>query len=201
MQLKHSIRLACPAGLIDVIKVPVGADSWRAHERRYGFSKLLCTSAHSPTFARGLLVNGEPLALFGGGGISSAVHSHSGLVLGDRLFLAIGQHVVCIRTSPFEFLWALKTDEAMCFAVRYCEPRRALISHGELEISRFTAEGTLLWSASGADVFSEDIDAAPHFVAARDFRGGKYHFDYVDGHELIRSASDCASGKGVATVR
>jgi hypothetical protein len=171
----------CPAGHIELVNEPAYTFGSTDNVRRYGFSKHLDNKC-GPTSVHGVLLNGEPLAVFGDSGGCSGVHAHSAVVLGDLLFFAVGRHVVCLRPAPFEYRWALQTDFATCFGVHYDEAHHALVSHGELEIARFTEEGSLLWSASGADIFTEGFALGPQFIEVRDFEDRNYSFNYADGH-------------------
>jgi hypothetical protein len=70
---------------------------------------------------------------------------------------------------------------ATCFGIHWENGRGALISHGELEISRLSSEGNLLWQASGADVFSEGFRLLPAHIEAVDFKRTVYRLDYATG--------------------
>ena len=138
-----------------------------------------------PTSIHGVWVDGEPMVILSDGGGCSCVHDHSGLVQNDLLFLAVGRHIACISLHPFKFLWALKTDGATCFGVHYDSRHDALISHGELQVARFSSSGVLQWEASGADIFSDGFNLGPAFVEVTDFEQRKYLFNYEDGR-LVR---------------
>ena len=148
--------------------------------RLYSFSKQL-DNKYGSTSIHGILLNGDPIAVFGDAGGCSGIHAHSALLHDGLLFLAVGRHIVCLKPMPFEFLWAVQTDTATCFGVHYSKPNRALISHGELEIARFSESGKLLWSASGKDIFSEGIDLRLEFIEVKDFNLEVYHIDYPNG--------------------
>ena len=175
------MQIDCSGCHIELIDEPAYTFGSTDNVRRYGFSKHLDNES-GPTSVHGVLLNGEPLAVLGDSGGCSGVHAHSAIVLGDLLFFAVGRHVVCLRPTPFEYRWTLKTDFTTCFGVHYNEAHHALVSHGELEITRFKEDGTLLWSTSGADIFTEGFAAGPSFIEVRDFEGRNYRFDYADGH-------------------
>lgn len=177
------MRIDCPAGRIELINEPAYIFGSTDNVRRYGFSKHL-DDEYGPTSIHGVLINGEPLAVLGDSGGCSGIHAHSAVFLDDLLLLAVGRHVVCIRPAPFEYRWALQTDSATCFGVHYDKTHHALVSHGELEIARFTKDGLLLWSASGADIFTEGFALGPEFIEVRDFDGRNYRFNYADGNEI-----------------
>jgi hypothetical protein len=151
---------------------------------RYLFAKNLAEEFR-PTSIHGVLLNGEPLAVFGDSGGGSGIHEHSAILIHGLLYLAVGSHVVCFRPTPFEYRWALQTDTATCFGVYFDETHNALISHGELEISRFTEEGQLVWSKSGADIFTEAFSLQPQFIEVLDFNKQTYHFNYGTGDESV----------------
>jgi hypothetical protein len=59
-----------------------------------------------------------------------------------------------------------------------------MVSHGELEISRVSDDGVLLWSSSGADIFTEGFSLKPECIEVADFNGRKYRFSYASGAEV-----------------
>ena len=75
---------------------------------------------------------------------------------------------------------------ATCFGLYWESSCGFLISHAELEISRLSLEGYLVWQASGADVFSEGFRLLPGYIEVVDFNGSVYRLDYVT-HEAIVS--------------
>ncbi len=174
------MQINCNAGSLELINEPTYSFGSADNVRRYVFAKNLDRDCCS-TSIHGVLLNGEPLALFGDSGGCSGVHPNSAVILQDMLFLAVGRHVVCLRLEPFEFLWALQIDPCTCFGIHYEEAHDALISHGELEISRFTKDGARVWSSSGADIFSEGFKLGPQCIEVRDFEGTDYRFDYGSG--------------------
>jgi hypothetical protein len=141
-------------GKIEVIDEPTHSFGSVDNLRSYSFEKNLASRSR-PTSAHGVLLDGHSLAVFGCDGGATGVNPHSLVSTGGRCYLAIADHVVCFVPKPFEFKWALQTDTAACFGVHYQKDHDALISHGELEISRFSECGKLLWSASGSDIFTE----------------------------------------------
>jgi hypothetical protein len=127
-------------------------------------------------------LNGGGIIVVGAGGGCSSVHEHSALVLDDKLYLAVGDHVTCLSLSmPHRLVWSTQVDIATCFGIYWEHSRGALISHGELEISRLSLEGALIWQASGADVFSEGFRLLPDDVEAVDFNRTVYRLDYATG--------------------
>lgn len=119
--------------------------------------------------------------VFGAGGGCSSVHEHSAVVLGDDLYLAVGDSIVCLDLGKLELVWAASVDPATCFGIHYDSSRDALISHGELEIARVSKDGKVVWASSGADIFSEGLTLESEFIQAIDFNGKVYRFDNIIG--------------------
>jgi hypothetical protein len=90
-----------------------------------------------------------------------------------------------MNLRPFEIEWFVQVDAATCFGIYFDVPHSALISHGELEIARLSYDGAILWSRSGADIFSEGFSMLPGYVEAIDFNGQAYRFDYETGLPTI----------------
>ncbi len=133
------------------------------------------------TSVHGVVIDSQPVAVFGACGGASRPNSNSLLKQNNRYYLAVGSFVACFSADPFIHYWALVVDPATCFGVHCCLDTGALISHGELEISRFTESGNILWSASGADIFSKGFTLRAGVAEAVDFNGNIYHFDLSDG--------------------
>ncbi|OQX17128.1 MAG: hypothetical protein BWK76_10575 [Desulfobulbaceae bacterium A2] len=178
------MHIDCSAGHIELVNEPAYTFGSTDNVHRYGFSRHL-DREFVPSSVHGVFLNGEPLAVFGDSGGGTAVHAHSAVVVDELLFLAVGCHVVCLRPVPFEFKWALQTDAATCFGVYFDQAHQALISHGELEITRFTEDGMPVWSSSGADIFTEGFTLGPQCIEVRDFEGKAYRFNYVDGSPCV----------------
>jgi outer membrane protein assembly factor BamB len=174
------MRIDSDVGEIEVLNEVTYTFGSVDNVRTYPFAKILSAT---PCAVHGVLLNGEPLAVFGDGGFTT-VGQHSAIYLEGYVFLAVGDKVVCFRPKPFELKWQLQVDTATCFGIHYQAERRALISHGELEIARFSEDGRLLWSASGADIFSEGVALLSHCIEAVDFNNRVYHFDYATGAAL-----------------
>jgi outer membrane protein assembly factor BamB len=151
--------------------------------RCYPKEIMLC-DAGVRSSVHGVLIDGEPLIVFGASGGASAMHAHSALVIGERLYLAVGDSVVCFDLERQALTWSTRVDSATCFGV-YHEPARcALIAHGELEISRISLDGYITWQRAGADIFSGDILLEPDAVWVTDFDGRLYRFSYETGARM-----------------
>jgi hypothetical protein len=174
--------IECGAMRVELINEPEYKFGSSDNVRRYPYIWNVSEEA-APNSIHGLLVNDRPMAVLGNAGGLTGIHDHSAVSIGDMLYVAIGSHVVCLRLRPFQFVWALQTDPFTCFGVYFDEEHNALVSHGELEISRFTDHGTLLWNSSGSDIFSQGFTLLPEFIEAMDFHGKIYRFDYFTGNQ------------------
>ena len=129
----------------------------------------------------GVLVDGTPLAVVGNAGGASGVHAQSVIHVADSIYLAVGYSVVCFSLQPFGVKWVLQVDPATCFGVYYQPLHDALISHGELCVVRFSPAGKVIWSAGGADIFSEGFSLGTRHIEVVDFNHQHYRFGYLDG--------------------
>lgn len=106
-------------------------------------------------------------------GGATTVHERSAVVVDDVVLVAVCAHVVALRVSDLALLWACRVDGATCFGI-YAVRRTdelVLISHGELEICRFTLDGRVAWSSGGRDIFTGDFDIVDDTIIATDFNG------------------------------
>ncbi len=137
-----------------------------------------------PTSRHGVIIDGLPTAVFFADGGCSAVHDRSAILLDGNLYLAVGNHVVCFKVDSRRVRWTATVDSATCFGIHYNRKRDAILSHGELEIARFNRNGQILWSKSGADIFTEGFYLKEEWVEAVDFCQRRYRFDYDTGNEM-----------------
>ena len=173
------MRISSEVGQIEIVDEPTYTFGSADNHRQYPFALDLSNEGR-PYAIHGVLLDGEPIAVFGDYRCT-AVHQHSAIFHDGKVLLAIGGQVVCFCPKPFQFKWQLEIDQAACFGLHFQPKLQALVSHGELEISRFSDEGKILWASSGADVFSEGFRLHPNYIEAVDFNGNVYHFSYVTG--------------------
>lgn len=166
--------------IVDERNYRLGAeDNARHYQQEYKLQNL-----YMPTSIHGVLLDDAPLAVFGAAGGCSAVHANSALTLDAKLYLAVGDTVVCFALDERTLCWATVVDPATCFGLYHQRERDALSSHGELEIARLDKHGSVLWASAGADIFSEGICLRHKCVDVTDFNGRAYRFDYQDGRPL-----------------
>lgn len=173
------MRITTQVGLIEIVDEPAYTFGSADNTRRYEIEVDLANRVRLGAI-HGVLLDGEPLVVFGDFRCTG-VHQHSAICRNGNILLAVGGIVVSFNAKPFRLNWQLEVDHAACFGIHYQPQAEALVSHGELEISRFTEEGTILWAASGADIFSEGFRLHPNYIEAVDFNGTAYHFSYATG--------------------
>jgi hypothetical protein len=167
---------------IELVNEPAYNFGSAGNARSYPFAwSLDPTEATMPAY--GVLLDSEPLAVFGAWECVAGVHEHSALLLNGLLYIAFANRIVCLQPNPFELRWALEADSGTCFGVHYHQPSGALIAHGELEITRFSESGDILWQSSGRDIFTGDFKLEELSVLAVDFNGDVHRFRYSDGQE------------------
>lgn len=170
-------------GLIEIVDEPTysfgSADNTRRYDQEIRLADGCISSIH------GVHLNGDGVVIVGAGGGCSAVHKHSASIVDDRLYLAVGDSVACLSLEfgP-KLLWSAQTDMATCFGVYWVERQRALFSHGELEITRLSTDGVIVWQTSGADIFSEGFRLFPDYIETVDFNQAVYWLDYATGEVL-----------------
>ena len=119
------------------------------------------------------------------GGGASAITKQS-LVFGDSVFwILVGDQLVCFSLPTLEPLWNKTIDSATGFELFLSPDGKGLIIHGELEISKVTFEGEIIWNTSGKDIFTEDFSVYEKHIEATDFNGEKYHIKIKDGDNTL----------------
>jgi len=165
----------------DPTYTPGSADNLRAYSREY-----LLTDRHTLSSRHGVIAgeaDGEKQAIIilaGGGG--STVHIHSALIVGDRLFIAVGNLISCLMLPSLELDWQCVVDTATCFGVYYSPENDCLISHGECEVARISMSGLVEWSASGKDIFTEGFQLFSDRIEVIDFNHEQYRVGITNGH-------------------
>ncbi len=123
--------------------------------------------------------------VIGAGGGSTTIHDTSHILEPNRLTICCGDTVFCLSIPDLSLLWRVKADSATCFEIY--KHKADYIVHGELEISRVSYDGRLIWQQGGADIFTnissggEDFFITDEYIFATDWNGKQYKFDF-DGN-------------------
>lgn len=110
-----------------------------------------------------------------GGG--TAVHPGGALCIGSRVVVAIGPYAVALDTATGEPAWQRECDPATCFGIFRAPGGDGLITHGELQIARLSADGEIMWTYQGKDIFTGPFEVVPEGILATDFTGDVYALD------------------------
>ncbi|MBW3502561.1 hypothetical protein [Janthinobacterium sp. NKUCC08_JDC] len=175
-----SIVIFSELGEIKIVDEPSHTFGSQDNVHRYAQEKNL-QPVYTPTSTHGVFLNGDPVVVFGAPGGCSSVHKHSALVLNSNLLLAVGDSVLCFSLNDLKLIWASVVDDATCFGIYYESKRMTLISHGELNIARLDENGKILWSSSGADIFSEGFRLEEEYIVVTDFNQRNYRINYETG--------------------
>lgn len=174
------MKLSSPAGVIHIVNEPTYSLGSVDNARSYPLEVQLADGWLTSSI-HGVLLDDEPVAVITNAGGASGVHQHSAVFQNGLLYLAVGDSVACLSLEPVKMIWSVKVDPATCFGIYFNESHSAFISHGELEIARLSASGKIVWSQSGADIFSEGFALHSQFIEVIDFNREIYRFRYEDG--------------------
>lgn len=121
------------------------------------------------------------LAATGG---ASGIHGNSAIVHGDSLLVAVGPFVVSLELPALTLNWSVQTDWAVCFGVYHSPDNQCYISHGELEVAAVSYDGSVRWTNSGADIFTNGFFVSHNRITAFDWNDDKYVWDIANGRSL-----------------
>ena len=182
--LQRKLVLDTYEGQVTIVDEPTysfgSADNLRTYDTETRLDSENLTSVH------GVRIDGKWSSVFGASGGRSTVHQHSAIEVDGRLYLAVGDQVVCLNLMTGLKQWSRRVDPATCFGIYWDSPHEALISHGELQISRLSLTGDEIWSAGGADIFSEGFRCLRNGIQVVDFNRSVYLFDYQTGMLIAR---------------
>ncbi|MFO1042265.1 MAG: hypothetical protein U0941_10800 [Planctomycetaceae bacterium] len=170
----------------------------------YDHSYRLDDEPYSPTSLHTVSVIQEDetivaSSILGATGGASGVHEHSAIIHANCLLIAVGPFVVSLELPTLTLNWKVKTDSATCFGVYHSANNRCYISHGELDVAGVSYDGSIMWSNSGADIFTNGFSVSQNQVTAIDWNEDKYVWDIATG-QLIETTANKAvnpsSGSG-----
>lgn len=97
----------------------------------------------------------------------------------DDIIIACGDSVFCL-SEDLDLKWKTKADEITCFSIFKHE--KDYIIHGEVYISRLTANGKMLWQFGGADIFlnlnENPFEIKEGQIFLKDFSGNGYKINF-----------------------
>ena len=176
---------------IEVVDEPTYRFHFDDNRKRYDRKELfgdrhLVISCHGVVCKR----NSQIMAsvIFGADGGASGVHERSVVLASGVAFVAVGRYIACLQLPDLITKWVREVDPATCFGIHFSADRLSIVSHGELEISRLTLAGDVLWQSAGRDIFSGDVLVDEAMIHAQDFNGDVYHFDLETGKLVASSA-------------
>ena len=129
----------------------------------------------------GDLESPEASAILLGVGGATGIHIDSMAHNGNICFIAVGDALFSLKVPSLELQWCQKVDFATCFGVYWIESENCLITWGEVEVCRLTASGEIVWTASGADIFTEGFEIQNGHIELTDFNNDKYQVDIRTG--------------------
>jgi hypothetical protein len=109
------------------------------------------------------------------------VHEHSGIAHNGKLYVVVGNQLCCLSLPNLEKRWSIRADTATCFGVYASSRSESLVVHGELEISKVSLDGRMIWSASGGDIFTGELKIYEDRIEVADFNNGQYRIDVASG--------------------
>ena len=120
-------------------------------------------------------------------GGASGIHENSQIVNKDKIVICCSDQIFNLSIPNLKLNWNTKADSATCFEI--FQINNDFIIHGELEISRLSKDGKIIWQKSGADIFTkleskkDDFKLTDKYIFATDWGNRKYQFDF-DGNEI-----------------
>jgi len=107
------------------------------------------------------------------------------VIYDSKFYLGIGDQLVCLSLPSLEILWNKKIDGATCFGVFISPDGHGILIHGELDISKITFTGEIIWTTSGKEIFTEGFTINEGYIVAVDFNNEKYRINITDGTNTL----------------
>ena len=124
------------------------------------------------------------------------MHEHSAIIHADSLLVAVGPFVVSLQLPTLTLNWKVKTDWATCFGVYHSLKHRCYVSHGELDVAAVSYDGAIIWSNSGADIFTNGFSVSQNQVTAIDWNEDRYVWDITTGNLIESTANKAVNPSG-----
>ncbi|MHC4253062.1 MAG: hypothetical protein ACYS9X_28415, partial [Planctomycetota bacterium] len=120
------------------------------------------------------------VVVVGKGGVTG-VHPDSATVVDDTCYVAVGDSAFSIQLPSLKLNWQRRVDFATCFGVFWAKKHACLITHGELDICRWTPDGEKVWGVSGPEIFTGSIQVSDDNLVVEDFDGRRFRINMSDG--------------------
>lgn len=155
--------------------------------RSYGQEILLHAEFRSSKHGLRCFLDGglRGSAVLGASGAGTHVHEGACVLWADRCLAAIGDRVVALGLPDLRLLWQAKADDAACLGLHPTPDEQHVIVHGELAVSKFTADGRKEWAYSGKDIFTGPLAISQRAVVVTDFNGEKYLIELDSGRGKV----------------
>ena len=120
-------------------------------------------------------------AIIGSIGGGTGIHTTSQIIENKEIIICCSDSIFNLSIPSLELNWKTKADQATCFEIYKYQD--SYIIHGEMEISRINNNGEILWSNSGADIFTtingkNDFELTSNYIKVIDWENREYRFDY-----------------------
>ena len=115
---------------------------------------------------------------------------HSALIIEQTCFIAVAEFIFALELPQLIVQWKAAVDPSECFGVYVLPQADGLITHGEQDIARLAFDGTIIWSASGKDIFSNGIAIEGDHISVVDFQGERYQIDSATGEIKLRQTKN-----------
>jgi len=114
-------------------------------------------------------------------GGATGIHSTSAVIDNDRLLICCRDTVFCLTIPELDLAWKTRADEATCFQVFTLQDDYLI--HGELEITRLSKDGQIIWRFGGADIFvnfngSNEVQIFNDHLLLTDWNNTQYKLDF-----------------------
>lgn len=155
-------------------------DNWFSYDKI-----LLNEDAYRPTSLVGIQLACDKVilksSLIGATGGRTGVHEQSFTVNGSLFSICCSDSIFCFDLTSLSLNWVTKADDATCFGIY--NYRDDFIVHGEMQITRLSNHGEILWQQIGRDIFTT-VEGENVFtineenILVKDWENNDYKIDF-----------------------
>jgi hypothetical protein len=117
--------------------------------------------------------------------IGVAAVEQSAIIIDKTCYIAVAQYIFALALPDLTAQWKCAVDASICFGVYALPLSNGLISHGEQDIARLALNGTIAWTSSGKDIFTNGMTIDDDHIIAVDFNNETYHIDIATGNSKL----------------